>query len=178
MGQSSLNALDPIGTTPLQDDSGKVGEPAEPTIQFTLASSVNLLILSVHLFGVGDCCAEVFAVHLGDVIHGDTLRAGGLAFVKVRAVAEAFLVHLGDHGEHTLLRLDLALRQEAEVRNLGGYEQHSGCVLTGGYAGTATDTGGSVEGAVGISLGNRDSGSFRSGTGVHRNEAIGIKMLF
>ena len=128
MGQSSLNALVPIGATPLQDDTGKVGEPAEPTIQFTSASSVNLLILSVHLFGVGHGGAEVFAVHLGDVIHGDTLRAGSLAFVKVRAVAKAFLVHLGDHGEHTLLRLDLALGQEAEVRNLRRDEEHSGSV--------------------------------------------------
>ena len=101
-----FNALDPIGATSLQDDTGKVGEPAEPTIQFTSANSVNLLILSVHLFGVGHGGAEVFAVHLGDVIHGDTLRACGLAFVKVRAVAEAFLVHLGDHGEHALLGLD------------------------------------------------------------------------
>ena len=128
MGQSSLNALAPIGATPLQNDTGKVGEPAEPTIQFTSASSVNLLILSVHLFGVGHGGAEVFAVHLGDVIHGDTLRAGGLAFVKVRAVAKAFLVHLGDHGENALLRLDLALRQEAEVRDLRRNEEHRGSV--------------------------------------------------
>ena len=142
------------------------------------AATLALLVFSVHLFGIRDCCAKVFAVHLGDVIHGETLRAGGLAFVKVRAVAEAFLVHLGDHGQDALLRLDLALGQEAEVRDLGGYEQHSGCVLTGGHAGTATNTGGSVEGAVGIGLGNRDRGSFRSDTGVHKNEAIGIKMLF
>ena len=107
MGQFSLNALDPIGATPLQDDTGKVGEPAESTIQFTSASSVNLLILAINLFGVGHGGAEVFAVHLGDVIDGDTLRACSLAFVKVRAVAEAFLVHLGDHGEHTLLCFDL-----------------------------------------------------------------------
>ena len=128
MGQSSLNALAPIGATPLQNDTGKVGEPAEPTIQFTSASSVNLLILSVHLFGVGHGGAEVFAVHLGDVIHGDTLRARSLAFVKVRAVAEAFLVHLGDHGENALLGLDLALRQEAEVRDLRRNEEHRGSV--------------------------------------------------
>ena len=96
-------------TASAQDDTGKVGEPAEPTIQFTSASSVNLLILSVHLFGIRDCCAEVFAVHLGDVIHGDTLRACGLAFVKVRASCAILLVHLGDHGEHTLLRFNLAL---------------------------------------------------------------------
>ena len=41
--RSLFNAgLDPIGATPLQDDTGKVGEPAEPTILFTSASSVNL----------------------------------------------------------------------------------------------------------------------------------------
>ena len=128
MGQFSLNALDPIGATPLQDDTGKVGEPAESTIQFTSASSVNLLILAINLFGVGHGGAEVFAVHLGDVIHGDTLRTCSLAFVKVRAVAEAFLVHLGDHGEHALLGFDLALRQEAEVRNLSRDEEHRGSV--------------------------------------------------
>ena len=43
----------------------------------------------------------------------------------------------------------------------------------GSHAGTATDTSGSVEGAVGIGLGNRNRGSFRSGTGVHGNEATG-----
>jgi len=37
-----FNALNPIGATPLLDDTGKVGEPAEPTIQFTSASSVTL----------------------------------------------------------------------------------------------------------------------------------------
>ena len=45
--RSLFNALDPIGATPLQDDTGKVGEPAEPTIQFTSASSVNLLIVAL-----------------------------------------------------------------------------------------------------------------------------------
>ena len=68
------------------------------------------LVFSVHLFGVGDSGAEVFAVHLGDVIDGDTLRACSLAFVKVRAVAEAFLVHLSDHGENALLGLDITAR--------------------------------------------------------------------
>ena len=136
----------------------------------------HTLILPVHLFGIRDCCAEVFAVHLGNVIHGDTLRAGSLAFVKVCAVAEAFLVHLGDHGEHALLGFDPmttvrarrikktlisahshlkvamytkqqvakcpkvanttrqyesllahSLRQEADMRVLGRYEQHCGC---------------------------------------------------
>ena len=67
---------------------------------------MNLLVLAINLFGVGHSGAEVFAVHLGDVIHGDTLRAGGLAFVKVRASCAILLVHLGDHGEHTLLRLN------------------------------------------------------------------------
>ena len=70
------------------------------------AATLGLLVFPVHLFSIRHGGAEVFAVHLGDVIHGDTLRAGGLAFVKVRAVAEAFLVHLSDHGKHTLLRLD------------------------------------------------------------------------
>ena len=70
------------------------------------AATLGLLVFAINLFGVGHGSAEVFAVHLGDVIDGDTLRAGGLAFVKVRAVAEAFLVHLGDHGEHALLGFD------------------------------------------------------------------------
>ena len=43
----------------------------------------------------------------------------------------------------------------------------------GSHTGTATDTSGSVEGAVGISLGNRDRGSFRSGTSVHGHETTG-----
>ena len=70
------------------------------------AATLALLVFAINLFGVGHGSAEVFAVHLGDVIHGDTLRACSLAFVKVRAVAEAFLVHLSDLGEHALLRLD------------------------------------------------------------------------
>ena len=173
MGQFSLNALAPIGAMPLLDNTGKVGEPAEPTLQFTSASSVNLLILAVNLFGVGNGRAEVFAVHLGDVIHSDTFRAGGLAFVKIRAVAESFLVHLGNHGENTLLRFDLALRQVGEMADLRRNKEHRGRVLAGGDTGTTADAGGRVEGAVGISLGNRDRGSFRSGTGVHRNETTG-----
>ena len=67
-----------------------------------------------------------------------------------------------------------SLRQEAEVRDLRRNEEHRGSVLTGSHAGTATDTGGSVESAVGISLGNRNGGSFRSGTGVDGNEAASL----
>ena len=60
------------------------------------------------------------------------------------------------------------------MRHLRRNEEHSGCVLTGSHAGSATDTGGSVECTVGISLGNRDHGCFRSSTGVHRNEAASL----
>ena len=67
-----------------------------------------------------------------------------------------------------------SLRQEAEVRDLRRNEEHCRSALTGGHAGTATDTGGSVEGAVGISLGNRNHGCFRSGTGVDGNEAASL----
>ena len=41
--------------------------------------------------------ADVLAVEAGDVADGDFGRAGGFAFVRVGAPAEAFFVVLGDH---------------------------------------------------------------------------------
>jgi L-alanine-DL-glutamate epimerase-like enolase superfamily enzyme len=67
---------------------------------------------------------RVIAVEAGDVIDADFLRAGGFALVLVGAVAESFGIHLADHGEHSLVAFRLALRQVAEVGNLGGHEQH------------------------------------------------------
>ncbi len=50
----------------------------------------------------------------------DFLRADRFAFADVRAGAEQFVVGLRDHGDGAGSALGLALRQQAEVRNLGG----------------------------------------------------------
>ena len=52
------------------------------------------------------------AVQLGDGLQRDALRAHRGAFADVGAVAEAQLVHLGDHVEHARVALGLALGQQ------------------------------------------------------------------
>ena len=49
---------------------------------------------------------------------GSALRADRLALVVVRAAAEALGVHRRDHGVYARSALRLALRQEAQVRDL------------------------------------------------------------
>ena len=44
--------------------------------------------LGEHTHGLGGAGNHVVAVKLGNVIHGNALRAGGLALVQVGAVAE------------------------------------------------------------------------------------------
>src|SRR5690606_31090981 len=96
----------------------------------------------------------VVAVHAGDVVHTDFLRAGGLALVLVRAVPKTFGVHLTHHREHALVAFRLALRKVPEMRDLRGGEQHRGGVFASGDTGPATNAGGGIEGAIGILLWN------------------------
>ena len=63
-----------------------------------------------HDDGLGGTDDHVVAVELGDVIHGDTLRASGFALVLVWAVTEAEGTHLTHHSKHALV-LHVALRQ-------------------------------------------------------------------
>ena len=54
-----------------------------------------------------------------DVGDGDFFGAGGFALGFVGAVAEAELVHLGDHGFGSVLGLDFSLRQQCQLGHLG-----------------------------------------------------------
>ena len=105
---------------------------------------------------VGQLGLDELAVQAGDVGDGLVLRADGLAGAGVGAVAEAELIHLGDHGLGALGCLGTTLGQEGELGDLGADEEHGGTVLTSGYAGTAADAAGAVHGLVGILLGDED----------------------
>ena len=50
-----------------------------------------------RLFGADCDSANELAIQPGDILDRDADRASRFAFVRVRAVAEPFLVHLGDH---------------------------------------------------------------------------------
>src|SRR5690606_29196221 len=113
-------------------------------------------------------------VHLGDEIVADELGAGGGALVLVGAVAEAELVHLGDHVEHAAVALGLALREQRELRDLGRDEEHGGGVLAGRDAGAAADAGGGVHGEVGVLLGDGRGVGVLGGTGADADEAAGL----
>src|SRR5688500_9164649 len=99
--------------------------------------------------------AEVL-VELRDHVERDLLGAGRGAGADVGAAAEALVVVLGDHVDHALVALGLALGQEAEVGDLGAHEERRRAVGAGGDAGAAADAGRDVEGAVGVVLGDRD----------------------
>ena len=84
------------------------------------SSALNDFSLPVveRLFSTRSACLvageggpQIVAVHSGDELDADLLRAGGLALVLVGAVAEALRVHLRHHPQHALLALRLALRQ-------------------------------------------------------------------
>ncbi len=100
-------------------------------------------------------------------LHRDLLRADRFALRVVAAVAEAFLVHLGDHLLHPLVPLGLALGQVAEVRDLGRHEEHRRGVRAGRHAGAAADAGRRVHRQVGLLL------RHRQGVGVGR--AAGVR---
>ena len=70
--------------------------------------------------------------------------------------------------------LGFALRQQVQVGDLGGNEEHGGGVLADRDAGAAADAGGGVHGAVRGRLGNREGVAVGRAAGVHRNEAAGL----
>ena len=74
------------------------------------------------------------AVEAGDVVHADAFRAGGFTFILVRAVAKAFRFHLLHHGQDALGAFRLALREQIEVGDLGGREQHGRGIFAGVFA--------------------------------------------
>lgn len=109
-------------------------------------------------------------VEAGDVLAFDLLGALRLAGEGVGAATEAQLIHLADHLAHTVGRLGLALRQQAEVADLGGDEQHGAGVLARRHTGTAADAGGGIHRLVGLMLRNQDGigvgGAARGGTDI------------
>ena len=101
-------------------------------------------------------CLDELAVQAGDVGDGLVLRAHSLAGAGVGAVAEAKLIHLGDHRLGALGSLWTTLRQQSKLGDLGADEEHGRTILTSSYAGTATDAAGAVHSLVSILLGNQD----------------------
>ena len=68
--------------------------------------------------------AEMIAVEPRNEFQADALRADRFAGAEHGAVAETLGVHLFDHGEDALVLFGLALREQVQVRRLGGDEQH------------------------------------------------------
>ena len=73
---------------------------------------------------VGELCLDHLAVEAGDVGDGLVLRADGLAGTGVGAVAEAQLVHLGNHVLHATGSLNTALGKQGELADLRRDEEH------------------------------------------------------
>ncbi len=80
-----------------------------------------------------------------------------------------------DHGARAGVALRLALRQQAEVRDLGGDEEHRRAVRAGGDAGAAADALGGVHRELG-DLASAIGTAFAVGraAGAHRDEAAGL----
>src|SRR5258708_1899056 len=116
---------------------------------------------------------DVIVVHAGDHADLDLLGTYGFAFADVGAASEAFDVVLHHHAEGTAIALRLALRQNAEMRDLRGGEQGRGCIGASRYAGAAADASGRVHGAVGCFLGHQDRVAVRRRARRTRDVAAG-----
>jgi len=126
---------------------------------------------------VGNLGLQHLAVEAGDVGDGLVLGANGLAGASVGAVAEAQLVHLGNHVLHTAGSLYTALRKQGELADLAGYEEHGRAVLTSCYASTTADAAGAVHCLVSILLGNEDGVGILSLTGTDGGIAASLNDL-
>ena len=107
----------------------------------------------------------------------DAFRALGLAGSRVRAGAEAQLVHLGHHRLRTTRALDTALRQLSERRHASCDEQHGRSVLAGSHTGAASDARGRIHALVGIGLRNRNRIRVGHSAGSDRDETAGLQNL-
>ena len=114
--------------------------------------------------------AEVVAIHAGDRVDADLLRARLLALAVQRAAAEMLEVHLLHHRERASVALRLALRQDAEVGHLRGGEERRRAVGARRHAGAAPDAGRRVHGAVARQLRHRDRIAVRRAAGRRRDE--------
>ena len=120
---------------------------------------------------------EELAVEASDVGDGDTFGALGFAGTGVGAVAETEFVHLGNHCFGAASCLDLPLREEGELANLGRDEEHGGAVFAGGSAGSTADAGCSVHGGVGVLFGNGECVGVLSGAAADASVATGLHDL-
>ena len=126
---------------------------------------------------IGQLCLDELAVQASDVGDGLVLRAHSLAGASVGAVAEAELIHLGNHSLGALGSFGTALRQQGELGDLGADEEHGGTVLTGSYTGTTTDAAGAIHRLVGILLGDEDGIGVLSLTSADGGIATGLDNL-
>ena len=69
--------------------------------------------------------SDELAVQAGYIADADALGALGLAGAGVGAVTESQFIHLGEHGLGTAGCLNLTLREQSKLANLGTYKQHS-----------------------------------------------------
>ena len=125
------------------------------------------------MFLVAELGAKELAVQAGDVSQADLLGALGSTSAGVRTVAKAKLIHLSHHRFSACLSLNLALREQSELANLGSHEEHSRAVLASSSTSTATDAAGSIHRLVSSRLGDRDSISVGHTAGINRDEASG-----
>src|ERR1043165_2658954 len=72
------------------------------------SSSVSMLL--ARGFAIPEARGDVVAVHAGDEVGGDLLRADGLALAEHRATPKVLFHHL-DHVQHALVALRLPLRE-------------------------------------------------------------------
>lgn len=120
---------------------------------------------------------EELAVEASDVGDGDTFGALGFAGTSVGAVAETEFVHLGNHCFGTTSCLDLPLREEGELANLGRDEEHGGAVFASGSASSTADAGCGVHGGVGVLFGNGECIGVLSGAAADASVATGLHDL-
>ena len=117
---------------------------------------------------------DEMAVHATDVVELDVLRALGRACAGVGAVAESELIHLGHHGAHAAVLLDSALRQQSELADLSGDEEHRGAILAGCHACAAADAAGGIHGLVGVDLRDGEVVGILSAAAVEADVAAGL----
>ena len=96
------------------------------------------------------------SVESRNVLPLDEFRAFGLAGVGVGAATKAQLVHFADHFVYAVGSLDLSLRQQGQMADLGTHKQHRAGILTSSNTCTATDARCGIHGHVGFMLRNRN----------------------
>ena len=88
--------------------------------------------------------------------HCDTLRALKLTCASVGTVAEAELIHLGDHRLGPFSGLWTALREKGEGTYPGGDKEHCRAVFTCRNASAATYTSRSIHTLLSLLVRNED----------------------